>query len=177
MSKDTSPIRSILPYRLGATRFGTWFIKHIISPLDRWMYHRTNGRRGFLGRKLGPVLLLTTIGRRTGLPHTIPIFYLQDKDCLIICNVTPKGEPPNPWPLNILAHPMVSIQIGAARRAYQARLANTSEIALYWPRFVTVWPAYQRHYESSGQRQIFLLSPLPSGLEESAQPYDTGVTV
>ena len=29
--------------RLGATRFGTWVIKHVASPLDRWLYQATRG--------------------------------------------------------------------------------------------------------------------------------------
>lgn len=63
---------SALLRRLGATRLGVWVIKHIVSPLDRWLYQRTGGRWGALGRPLGPLLLLTTTGRRTGKEHTTP---------------------------------------------------------------------------------------------------------
>jgi hypothetical protein len=63
---------SALLRRLGATRPGVWVIKHVVSPLDRWLYQRTGGRRVALGSPLGPLLLLTTTGRRTGKEHTTP---------------------------------------------------------------------------------------------------------
>ena len=34
---------SALLRHLGATRLGVWVIKHIVSPLDRWLYRRTGG--------------------------------------------------------------------------------------------------------------------------------------
>jgi hypothetical protein len=52
-----SPWSAILR-RLGATRLGVWVIKHVVSPLDRWLYQRTAGQRVALGRPLGPLLLL-----------------------------------------------------------------------------------------------------------------------
>jgi F420H(2)-dependent quinone reductase len=51
---------------------GVWIIKHVISPLDRQLYQRTGGQRVALGKPLGPLLLLTTTGRRTGKEHTTP---------------------------------------------------------------------------------------------------------
>lgn len=64
--------------RLGATRIGVWTIKHLIAPLDRWLYLRTGGRRVALGKPLAPTLLLTTTGRRSGQPRTTPVFYYRD---------------------------------------------------------------------------------------------------
>ena len=85
--------------RLGATRLGTWVIKHIVSPLDRWLYQATLGRRVAMGRPLGPLLLLTTTGRRSGKERTTPVFYPRDGERLVVCNVNPGFERPNPWTL------------------------------------------------------------------------------
>jgi len=52
--------------RLGATCPGVWFIKHVIAPADRRLYRWTGGRISLSGRAGGPILLLTTTGRRTG---------------------------------------------------------------------------------------------------------------
>ena len=94
---------SALLRRLGASRIGVWAIKHLVAPLDRWFYQRTGDRRVTTGRSLGPMLLLTTIGCRTGRAHTTPVFYLRDGERLILCNVSPGFEQPNPWTLNLRA--------------------------------------------------------------------------
>jgi hypothetical protein len=38
--------RSRLLGRVGGTRAGVWAIKHVISPLDRWLYPATGDRAG-----------------------------------------------------------------------------------------------------------------------------------
>jgi deazaflavin-dependent oxidoreductase (nitroreductase family) len=89
-----------------------WVIKHLISPLHRRIYWLTGGRWVSMGPLLDPILLLTTIGRRTGKEHTTPLFYLRDEERLIICNLNPGLERPNPWTLNLRAHSFVRVQIG-----------------------------------------------------------------
>jgi F420H(2)-dependent quinone reductase len=147
--------------RLGGTAFGVWAIKHVISPLDRHLYRWTSCRGVAIGRPMAPRLLLTTIGRRTGQAHTVPIFYLRDGDRLIICNVHPGFERPNPWPLNLRANPVVQLQVGSERGAYRAREATQEEVKRYWPQLVGIWPAYQSEFDRSGQRSLFLLERVP----------------
>lgn len=151
----------------GATRAGVWVIKQIVSPLDRWLYRWSNGRLLTLGRPLAPTLLLTTTGRKSGEPRTTPLFYLRDGDRIILCNVNPGFERPNPWPLNLRAHPTVQAQIGAQTLRYQAREATATEVDHYWPRLVAMWPAYQQHFARSGQRSIFILTLEAEAYEHS----------
>ncbi len=146
--------------RFGASKIGVWIIKHLVSPLDLWMDRRTGGRRVSTGRPLGPLLLLTTTGRHSGMKRTTPVFYLRDSDRLVICNVNPGFEHPNPWTLNLRANPIASVQIGTVHELYRAHEANEKEIERYWPQLVQIWPAYKAHYERSGQRTIFLLEPV-----------------
>jgi len=146
-------------HQFGGTHFGVWVIKHLVSPLDKLIFRLTKGRRVLLGRPLAPMLLLTTRGRHSGKDRTTPIFYLQESDQLIICNVNPGFERPNPWTLNLRANPQAVVQIGAETKYCTAREAAEQEIEHYWPQLVAIWPAYQTHYEHSGQRSIFILSP------------------
>jgi hypothetical protein len=37
----------------GGTRAGIWTIKHLLSPLDRWLYRHTGGRLVTTGRPAG----------------------------------------------------------------------------------------------------------------------------
>jgi deazaflavin-dependent oxidoreductase (nitroreductase family) len=141
-------------------------IKHLVSPAHRRIYRMSGGRLFSKGRSFGPVLLLTTMGRRTGKEHTTPLFYLRDDERLIICNVNPGLERPNPWTLNLRAHPVVPVQVGQEAGTYRARGATEEEVGRYWPRLVEIWPAYQTHYNKSGQRSLFVLEPVRTAGEQ-----------
>jgi deazaflavin-dependent oxidoreductase (nitroreductase family) len=131
-----------------------------LSPLDRRLYRWTGGQGIAFGRPLAPRLLLTTTGRHTGQERTVPIFYMREGDRLISCNGNPGFERPNPWTLNLRAHLWARVQIGSMQGTYQAREATAAEVARYWPRLVRIWPAYQTHFDRSGQRTIFILEPV-----------------
>ena len=79
--------------RIGSTRAGVWMIGSLISPFQRWVIRTTGGRVTLTSK---PVLLLTTIGRRSRQPRTVPLLYLRDDDNLIVCNVRPPWERRNP---------------------------------------------------------------------------------
>ncbi len=144
-------------YHLGATSLAVRGIKHLVSPLQRWIYQRSGGKALISIGKEKNVLLLTTKGRRTGKYHTIPVFYLRDGRSIVICNVKPKNERTNPWVLNLRSHPVAQLQIGENTAWYEAREATDDEINRLWPRLIELWPAFKIHNEYGGCRSIFLL--------------------
>lgn len=141
--------------RIGATRPGTWAIAHVVSPLQRRLLVATRGRVSLTGKR--PVLLLTAAGRRSGRPRTIPLFFLRDGEDLVVCNVRPPSERPNPWPLNVRANPKVSVLIGGVTEQRVARQAQDKEVEKYWPLLVDTWPAYERFFADTHERSIFVL--------------------
>lgn len=143
--------------RLGGTRLGVLAIGRIVSPLQRKLYRRTGGRLSLTGR--APVLLLTTTGRRSGKARTVPLLYIRDADRLVICNVNPGFERPNPWILNLRAEPHAQVQIGRDTISVRARMASEQELDRYWPQLTKIWPAYQAFYGKGGQRSVFVLVP------------------
>ena len=160
MSKKGATKKRGLLRGLGGSLLVVWVIKHVFSPVDRRLYRLTGGRGITFGAHLGPRLLLTTTGRRTGRDRTVPIFYLRDGERLVICNVNPGFEPPNPWMLNLNANPIARVRVGSARGQVRARVATEEEVSLYWPQLVHTWPAYQTEFDRSGQRTIFILEPI-----------------
>ena len=141
--------------KMGATRPGTWVIAHIVSPLQRRLLLATGGRVSLTGKL--PVLLLTATGRRTGRPRTVPLIFLRDGDDLVVCNVRPPWERPNPWPLNVRANPNVSVWIRGVTEQRVAREVRGQELEKYWPLLVKTWPAYERFFADTHQRAIFVL--------------------
>jgi deazaflavin-dependent oxidoreductase (nitroreductase family) len=113
--------------RLDRTRPGVLAIGRIVSPLQRELYRTTGGRLSLTGR--APVLLLATTGRRTGKAWIVPLFCLRDGDRLVICNVNPGFEQPNPWILNLRAEPHARVQIGRRATMVRARPAPKHELA------------------------------------------------
>jgi F420H(2)-dependent quinone reductase len=106
--------------------------------------------RSFFG---APILLLTTIGRRTGQPRTWPLTYLLEGDRLIIL-ASNGGQPNHPaWYLNLRANPRVSVQLGDQVRTMIAQRAEGDERARLWSRVVEEYPAYAE-YQRKTDRQI-----------------------
>ncbi|MER6397651.1 nitroreductase/quinone reductase family protein [Kitasatospora sp. NPDC059973] len=74
---------------------------------------RTNG--GEVGGPFegGDLLLLTTTGARTGQDHTVPLGYVR-ADGLLLVVASAAGAPDHPqWYRNLLAHPVVRVELGA----------------------------------------------------------------
>jgi len=147
--------RSVLgpAQRLGRTRLGVLAIGRVVSPLQRWLYVKSAGRISLTGR--APVLLLTTTGRRTGLERTVPLLYTRDADRLVVCNVNPGFERPNPWILNLRADHHARVQLRQEVFDVTAREASGAEMERYWPRLTQIWPAYQAFYDKGGKRSVF----------------------
>ncbi|WP_181765707.1 nitroreductase/quinone reductase family protein [Streptomyces albidus (ex Kaewkla and Franco 2022)] len=60
----------------------------------------------------GDLLLLTTTGARSGAEHTVPLGYVRDGELLLVVG-SAGGAPRHPaWYHNLLAHPMVRVEIG-----------------------------------------------------------------
>ncbi|WP_406315361.1 nitroreductase/quinone reductase family protein [Streptosporangium sp. NBC_01639] len=60
----------------------------------------------------GDLLLLTTTGAKSGTEHTVPLGYVRDGDLLLVV-ASAAGAPRHPaWYHNLLAHPMVRVEVG-----------------------------------------------------------------
>src|SRR5579859_4736135 len=74
-----------------------------------------------------PLLLLTTTGAKSGQRHTTPTMYLADGDRLLIF-ASKGGAPTNPaWYHNLLAHPVVTVEVGSETYEATARVLSGEE--------------------------------------------------
>ena len=75
------------------------------------------------------LLLLTTIGARSGLARTTPLGYGMDGDRIVVVAAN-AGAPAHPdWYHNLRAHPLVTIELGAERFQARADVAEGAERA------------------------------------------------
>ena len=127
-------------------------IVRTISKLNAALYRASGGRLGATVRG-APVLLLTTIGRRTGKPRTAPLLYLEDGDDLAVV-ASYGGSPTHPiWFQNLLANPDAEVEIGRERRRVRARVAEPAERARLWALLAGMYPPYQ-DYQRKTTREI-----------------------
>lgn len=134
----SSPKRPPVLFSLLAPRLMKWYSKVNVA-----IYRATGGRIG--GRELGlPVCLLTTTGRKSGLPRTRALVYLADGDRVVLV-AAQGGLPTQPqWVHNLLANPEVQVQIGSQIRSMRARVADDAERAQLWPRLVALNPRWAK---------------------------------
>jgi deazaflavin-dependent oxidoreductase (nitroreductase family) len=102
------------------------------------------------GRITGPrglrTLLLTTRGRRSGRPRTVPLCYVDDGDALAVVASFGGADVHPDWYLNLLANPHVTVRLGrAAPEPRRARDAAPDERERLWARFVAGYAGYERY--------------------------------
>jgi len=137
---------SRLSHSLGAT--GLRLVGRLNVPLYRLSGGRIGGR---VGR--GPVLLLTTTGRRSGQPRTAPVLYLADGDRYVVINTNGGNAKTPAWSLNLRANPEAEVEVGRARRKVRARLAEGEEREDLWRRHMEQYSGWD-YYESKLDREV-----------------------
>ena len=124
----------------------------VLWKVHGWVYQRTGGRLG--GRLLRmPVLLLTTTGRRTGLPHTSALTYLPYGPNFVVIGSNGGAAKHPAWLLNLRANPRVAVQVQNALIDVYAREARGEERKMLWDRLVQVEHSYAV-YQSRTTRTI-----------------------
>ncbi len=127
------------------------FFLRLFVPFHIFVFRLSGGR--VMGRFELPVLLLTTMGRRSGKQRTVPLLYLEEDGALLL--VASNGAAPsNPgWYHNLVANPMVEVQTRAGRRSMRAEPSLGEDRQ---PRFERFKAAANRYatYESQTDREI-----------------------
>ena len=146
----------IQPYTQKQEKLGSWIIRKV----GRWqttVYELTGGRlwNTFLG---GPVAILTTVGRKSGLVRKVPLLFLKHGDEVVI-TASKGGMSKLPiWYYNVAAADTVDIQVGADKRTYRMREANAEEETLLWPKLEAMYPNYKEYRaRTEGVRNIPVL--------------------
>ncbi len=124
-----------------------------ISRFNTWLFRASNGRVGSRMPGGQPVLLLTTIGRKSGQPQTAPLLYLQDGDAYVVV-ASKGGMAHHPlWFKNLEANPRVEVEVGNEKLAMIARRVTAAEKSVLWPRLLALYPSYA-DYQARTSRDI-----------------------
>jgi F420H(2)-dependent quinone reductase len=128
-----------------------WLFK-LFTKFQVAVFRRTNGK--YLASMRGmPVLLLTTVGRKTGLPRTTPLMYIRDSERYVI-TASNNGRDNHPaWFYNLQASPAVEIDVPGKHLKVTAELASSAEEDRLWPILVAQAPFFDG-YRKKTSREI-----------------------
>jgi len=123
-------------------------------------FRANNGKVGgrFEGR---PLLLLHTRGARSQQERINPVAYTKDDDRLVVI-ASKGGAPTNPdWYYNILANPLVTLEVGTEQFPAHADVAEEPERTRLYDRMVEIMPGFDE-YRRRTQRVIpvIVLTPV-----------------
>ncbi|HEY7831259.1 MAG TPA: nitroreductase/quinone reductase family protein [Solirubrobacteraceae bacterium] len=115
------------------------------------------------GRILGvqtDVLVLRTVGRRSGKPRESPMFSLKYGEgyAVVASNGAAKHTPA--WWHNLQDRPEAEAFVQGTSHPVRARAATEREISELWPRFVALYSGYE-YYKSIATREmpVVILEP------------------
>lgn len=152
MPSDASP--SLL------TRARRAFARAMIGA-HTWAYRRTGG--GFGGR-MGPnqILLLTTVGRRSGLRRTWPLVYFRDGDRLVVVASNGGADQHPAWFLNLRETPRAEVQLLRQQIVVDAAAASGAERERLWALIIAQGPQFAG-YQTNTRREIPVVVLTPVG--------------
>lgn len=108
-----------------------------------------------------PVILLTTLGAKTGKIRKTPLMRVEHEgEYAVVASLGGASKHPV-WYYNVKKNPQVELQDGAVAGDYEAREVFGDEKAVWWERAVAAWPDYAE-YQKKTDRQIpvFVLTPI-----------------
>jgi deazaflavin-dependent oxidoreductase (nitroreductase family) len=108
-----------------------------------------------------PVILLTTVGAKTGKIRKTPLMRVENNgEYAVVASLG--GAPKHPvWYWNIKKNPRVELQDGEVTKDYEAHEVVGEDKVAWWERAVEAWPDYAE-YQKKTDRQIpvFVLTPV-----------------
>lgn len=119
-----------------------------------WMHRRSGGRQ--LSRMMGfPVVLLTTVGSRSGLHHTVPVGGFPDGDqgWLVVASLAGAARHPA-WFINMARHPdQIWLEVGTRRFRVRGQSLQGTERIDALRRITEISRRYGR-YQDQTDREI-----------------------
>ena len=152
---------------------GIWFGRFVLPYLDRPLLRLSRGRWSMSHGQ--PILLLITVGARTGKRRATPLLYQRAGERLIVL-ASDGGRPRNPgWYFNLRANPAATVYVGGRAASYTAHEATGAERDVLWATAVEAFAGYRLYAErTSRQIPIMVLTPRdrraaqPQPMEETA---------
>ena len=149
--------------RLAATRLMAGVLSPILAHFDRTFDRVSRGRINLTQSLSGlPVVMLTTLGAKTGRKRSVPLVAIPDGDnVLLIASYFGRQHHPA-WYHNLIAHSQAWLTAQRHTAEYVAREVLESERDTCWQRAVSLYAGYAA-YKRRAKRLIPIMLLAPKG--------------
>jgi F420H(2)-dependent quinone reductase len=132
-----------------------------VGALHGLLYALSEGR--WLARWSGvPVMILETVGRRSGRRRRTPVCYLPDGNNLVVVPANGGAKRVPAWWLNLSTAGEGIAIVGGRRDRVRPVLAQASERERLWQRFVAAYPGLDGYRERARRElAVVVLEPAP----------------
>lgn len=121
--------------------------------MDRLAHKLTRGRFTMSGSMM-PILMLDTIGSRSGEPRTTPLQYARHGDGFLVVGSN-FGQPKHPaWSTNLLKNPEATMMLGGVQTSVRATLLAGDERAEAWEVMTRQWPPMNDYAVHAAGREL-----------------------
>jgi len=118
-------------------------------------------RRSFLFTGGMPILVLTTVGRRSGERRSTPVGYLRYGDGFAVLASNAGSDRAPAWWLNLQAQPIAEVLVDRATRTVKARRADRDDHAALWSDFARLNPGFDEYRRLTERTlPVVLLEPI-----------------
>lgn len=151
--------------RLQGAASSAWagsMLSRTLSPLDKASFRFTHGRHTAASVLAGlPVIMLTTIGAKTGRDRTMPLLGVPIDENVAVIGSNFGGSSTPGWVYNLEANPAATVSYRDCAVPVTARQADGDEIERAFDLASAVYGAFPAYRERASHREIrvFILEP------------------
>lgn len=138
-------------------------MKPVISEWNQKIVDEFRANEGKVGGRFEgkTLLLLHSKGAKSGQEYLNPTAYIKDDENFVII-ASKSGAPTNPdWYYNLMANPLVTIEVGTETFQVRAEVAKEPERTRLYNKMIEMLPAFA-DYRNKTTREIpvFVLTPV-----------------
>lgn len=134
---------------------GSWMFARVLHHIDKPIYRMSGGKRTLASLLSGlPVVMLTTIGARSGRPRTVPVLGLPTPEGLAVI-ASNYGQRRHPaWYHNLLADPTGEVTVEGVTRRFRATVAEGEARERIWQQGLRIYPGWSQYERRASHRKI-----------------------
>ena len=132
----------------------------LFTRVQVFIFRRTHGKNMSFMRGM-PILLLTTVGRKSGKSRTTPLMYVCDGDNYVICASNNGRDKYPSWFHNLKSSSQVEIEVPGKHFMVSPTIATDDEQTRLWAQLVAQAPFFD-DYKNGTTRPIPLVLLRPA---------------